>query len=193
MTAAASLVGAVLAGGRSARMGRDKAEITVAGEPLWRRQVRILTNAGASPVALVRRPDQSDLGAAACWRDRRSESGPMAGLEAALIEAQRLGAAHVAVLAADMPHIDSAWFESLRRLCAPGRGAMGRHEAAAEPLAAIYPVEALPEVARRLDQAALALQDLARALAHAGQIAFVTLSPDEARAFRSANTPADIR
>ena len=36
----------LLAGGKSSRMGRDKAHILVHGEPLWRRQLRVLSETG---------------------------------------------------------------------------------------------------------------------------------------------------
>ena len=76
--------GVVLAGGDSRRMGCDKAEIVIGGEPLWRRQVRVLRTAGADPVMLVRRPGQSAPDGIPILRDGVGDAGPMAGLQAAL-------------------------------------------------------------------------------------------------------------
>ena len=42
----------LLAGGRSERMGRDKALLEIAGEPLWKRQVERLVAAGAAEVVV---------------------------------------------------------------------------------------------------------------------------------------------
>ena len=188
------MIGAVMAGGASRRMGRDKAGLLVDGEALWRRQTRILRDAGAERVAVVRRRDQSDLGAPLCLRDRGSDAGPLAGLESALIEARRVAGleSFLAVLAVDMPGIDAAWFRRLRQACRPGRGAVGRHAAACEPLAAIYPLGALEEVSRRLASRVHSLQELAFALAEAGRLAFVSIASSEQGRFASANTPQDL-
>lgn len=186
------MIGAVLAGGDSRRMGQSKAELEWNGEPLWRRQFGLLREAGAKPIALVRRPDQPDLGAPLCWRDTRAGLGPMAGLEAALAEAGRRPAPSpwLAVIAVDMPRLTADWFRTLRAACAPGCGALGRHAEAGEPLAAIYPLEALPEVSRRLDAGLTSLQRLAEALAQLGRMRFLPIA--DPAPFASVNTPADL-
>ena len=57
------IAGAVLAGGKSKRMGQDKALVTLSGEPLAVRQAKVLEQAGCSPVVLVgRQPGLSSLG-----------------------------------------------------------------------------------------------------------------------------------
>jgi len=181
--------GAVLAGGDSQRMGSDKAELVIGGEPLWRRQVRVLREAGADPVFLVRKPGQSAPGGIEVRRDRVDGAGPLAGLEAALNSSL---APWVAVLAVDMPGIDAAWFRELRRLCRPGVGAMARHSQACEPLAAIYPIEALAEVGARLERRELSLQRLALALAAAGRMTLVPISDAEAARTVSLNTAEQL-
>jgi molybdopterin-guanine dinucleotide biosynthesis protein A len=143
-------------------MGTDKAELVIADEPLWRRQRRILRAAGIAEVALVRRPGQSALGQCVCRRDIHRGSGPLAGLHAALAGT---AARHIGVLAVDMPGLDASWFRWLQGFCRPGVGAMARHEDACEPLAAIYPVEALGEILRRLERRDRSLQRLALSLA----------------------------
>ena len=182
--------GAVLAGGDSSRMGSDKAEIVFQGKPLWRRQIGILREAGAERVFLVRRPGQSAPEGIACLRDTVADAGPMAGLHAALAEGS---APLVAVLAVDMPAIDAAWFRGLLGLCRPGVGAMGRHGDICEPLAAIYPAEALAEVTARLERRDLSLQRLAAALAAAGRMTIVPLSTAAAAQTGSVNTAAELK
>src|SRR5262245_4159309 len=77
--------GAVIAGGRSSRMGRDKAALTVCGELLIIRQLRIIRAADANPVWLSVGPNTSmpkELDAdVAVLRDDVLAAGPMAGLE----------------------------------------------------------------------------------------------------------------
>lgn len=138
-------------------MGFDKAALTWGGEPLWRRQMRVLREAGADPVALVRAPAQDDFGAN-CWRDRRSDQGPLAGLESALLQARAAHHGALLVLAVDMPFTQPEWFHWLRE-SAP-EGGVAEHDGIFEPLAALYPAAALAVVQRRLDAGQLSLQGL---------------------------------
>lgn len=182
------MLGAILAGGRSQRMGRDKAELPWRNRPLWERQREILHSVGAAPIVMVRRPDQDAPPGIECWRDTFANAGPLAGLHAALAPQ---AAPWVAVLAVDMPGIEAGWFRRLRDFCRPGVGAMIRHSAACEPLAAIYPAEAIGEVQARLEKGEHSLQSLALALAAAGCLQLIPATPAECEQARSVNTPDD--
>lgn len=184
------LQGAVLAGGQSRRMGCDKALLTVAGEPLWRRQYRVLEQAGAANLAVVRRSDQAAVDPTVRHlRDAVSGVGPIAGLHAALLASV---APWVAVLAVDMPRIEAAWFERLKEVCRRGCGAVARHAAGFEPLAAIYPREALAPVVTRLDTHDYSLQSLLTWLVRADLMAVVELDDDERAAAENWNTPESV-
>lgn len=146
------MLGVVLAGGESRRMGRDKAFLEADGEPLWKRQVGVLRDAGAGRVVLIRRRGQDPVAYDDCHFDVFTGCGPLAGIHAAL---EIGGHPHVGVLAVDMPGIDAAWFGWLGGFCKAGVGAVARGDRALEPLAAIYPAEALPEAALRLERGGL--------------------------------------
>jgi molybdopterin-guanine dinucleotide biosynthesis protein A len=180
------MLGVVLAGGESRRMGRDKALVEVDGEALWRRQVGVLREGGASRVILVRRSEQEPTGYPDCRFDTFRDCGPLAGIHAAL---EVGGHPHVAVLAVDMPGIDGAWFEWLRSSCRPGVGAVAGHSDLLEPLAAIYPAEALPEVVARLGRRELSAQGLARGLAATGMMSILEVPPAYAGRLASLNAP----
>lgn len=96
----------MLAGGRSARMGRDKAFIEVDGVPLVRRAADALAQAGAADVR-VTGGDPERLRALGLLHD--PDPVPFAGPLAALITAIE-GAAHdpVVVLACDLPRVSAA-------------------------------------------------------------------------------------
>lgn len=182
--------GAVLAGGRSRRMGRDKATLRIGGTPLWRRQVGVLRAAGAAPLFLVRARGQRALATGRrtrLLRDAVADAGPLAGLHAALSASD---AAHLAVLAVDLPAMDAAWFTALARRCAPGVGAVARTARGYEPLAAIYPRAALPLITRRLAAGELALQDLLRTLVRGRLMRVRRVRAADAR-LANWNTPAD--
>ena len=183
--------GAVLAGGESRRMGRDKALLRVGGEPMWRRQAKVLREAGAEPVFVVRRGGQRVLDRAVrhVW-DAWENAGPLAGLEAAL---RATSGDWVAVLAVDMPAIEAEWFRWLRGFCAPGCGAVVRHAEGTEPLAAIYPREALGVVSRRLKEGRRSMQELVTALARGRRMRLVRVGEAERGRLKNWNTPEDWR
>ena len=185
MRSEGTLLGAVLAGGRSRRFGSDKSALPFAGEPLWRRQLGVLRAAGATETVLVLRPDQAAPAGVRCRWDRLEGVGPLAGLEAALVAPE---SSFVAVLAVDMPGIDADWFRWLQTFCRPGTGAMARQGGLCEPLAAIYPAEAIGEIETRLARHDHSLQPLARALAAQGLMTLVPLDARRARCVASINT-----
>src|SRR5262245_41114898 len=113
MLPSGQLTGAVLAGGQSRRMGRDKAALAHEGRPMWERQAGVLRDAGAAPIAVVRQAGQDPLGLpdeVLLWHDSVVGAGPLAGLHTALSQSRTL---LVAVLAVDMPRIDAWWFQWL--------------------------------------------------------------------------------
>ena len=78
-------MGAVLAGGASARMGTDKAFIEIEGEPMVARAVGALRSAGAAPVLVVG-GDRSRISALGLdhMLDRHPGQGPLGGVITAL-------------------------------------------------------------------------------------------------------------
>lgn len=80
MTSSAGVAAIVLAGGRSTRMGRDKAHVVIDGEPLVTRVCRAVT-AACDPVVLVAAPDQGlpDLPGVRTVHDAVSFEGPLRG------------------------------------------------------------------------------------------------------------------
>lgn len=192
MIPAGQLTGAVLAGGESRRMGRDKAGIVVGETPLWQRQVNMLRSAGAGVVGVVRRPGQAPLHLPAdipLWQDAVPGIGPLAGLHAALTTCRT---PWLAVVATDLPRLEAGWFRWLTGLCAPGRGAMARlPDGPFEPLAAIYPKAALAEVTRRLAGPEYSLQSLATTLV-AHELLVTAMVPEADRGqLENWNTPAE--
>ena len=81
-TAITETIGVVLAGGKSSRMGRDKATLELAGESLLLRARNVLLAAGCSRVLLsgALRPNWTDEAIV----DIASESGPVGGIISAL-------------------------------------------------------------------------------------------------------------
>lgn len=98
--------GAVLTGGRSRRMGRDKVAARVGGAPLAARAVGALVDAGADPVACIG-GDAATLAAAGLTvlPDGHPDEGPLGGLLTAL-ELLEPSVDVVVVLAGDLARPD---------------------------------------------------------------------------------------
>lgn len=184
------MIGAVLAGGFSQRMGSDKAGLILENEPLWRRQVNVLRGLGLDRVVLVRRPDQDAPPGIECWRDSIARIGPLAGLHAALLPR---AADFVAVLAVDMPGIGQGWFEWLSGTCREGSGAMACHDNLCEPLAAIYPADAIAAVEAQIEAKDHSLQHLAMSLAAVRRITLLPLNDSGVSRAASLNTEPQLR
>jgi molybdopterin-guanine dinucleotide biosynthesis protein A len=186
------LSGAVLVGGGSRRMGRDKAFLEVEGEPLVARLVRVL-NTCCAEILLVggdsSRFTVLHLGAR-CAPDAVSGAGPLAGILGAL-QAARHDAC--LVVACDMPFVTpelvAAMADEPREYTALAYpGADGP-----EPMLAIYTGACAEPLA-----AALAAGDfrarhfLERVGARAIPVAIVNRLDPDRRAATNVNTPEDL-
>jgi molybdopterin-guanine dinucleotide biosynthesis protein A len=184
------LHGLVLAGGRSSRMGTDKAALVHPdGRPLARRAHDLLVEAGCGQVMLSLRHDQpvpagfADLTDVAVVRDPEGGSaGPLVGIIAAMAlqpDADWL------VLACDLPRLD---VETLNHLVSSKRPAemflsyRSEFDGLPEPLCALYAPAALPllrDTEFRCPRKVLILHECR------------LLEPVTPRALDNANTPED--
>jgi molybdopterin-guanine dinucleotide biosynthesis protein A len=124
---------AVLAGGASRRMGRDKATMDVGGVEL---ATRVLAAAAqvADPVVLVA-PEGHPARRLAARAVTDPGRGPLAALAAAL---GALGAGHVLVLAGDHPELRTELLAHLVALAPGGEAVACRRGPRLEPLVAVY-------------------------------------------------------
>ena len=100
--------GFVLAGGRSSRMGRDKALIPLAGRPMVKHAVELLTSAGLSATIAGARPDLAQF--APVIPDSDKDRGPLHGICRCLEQAQPELAVFLSV---DMPLVPAGLILSL--------------------------------------------------------------------------------
>ncbi len=188
----AHVEGAILAGGASRRMGRDKATVEFEGRPMISRvadalaacleRVRVVLRPGsASPIDLPRIDDRLDVRA------------PASGLHAALSACRTTG---VLVAACDAPEIEPRLLLALLAL-APTRdhidaivplGADGH-----EPLLAVYRPSALPVLERRVEAGKLSLRGLLEDI-RVRSVPVEALRPfdPDLRSFRNRNRPEDV-
>ena len=141
--------GWVLAGGRSLRMGRDKASVEIAGVPLLDRMLRKLKVLGLrARVAGMRDPlEWMDI---EVMSDLHPDCGPLSGVETAL---RRSEMPLVLVLGVDLPLIETDFLMwMLERAQVSGAVAtIPRLLDEPQPLCAVYRREWLPHVVRALE------------------------------------------
>ncbi len=153
------VAGFVLVGGRSRRMGRDKARLPLASHLLVE-DVAAKVSSVAKNLALVGESHRySDLGFERL-DDLRPSLGPLAGIEAAL--ASRRGEWNI-IVACDMPGLQCEWLTQLlaraqesRASCVVCQDASGH----IQPLCGVWRTECLPTVQRALNVRHLCLLDL---------------------------------
>ncbi len=141
--------GWVLAGGRSVRMGRDKASVDFAGAPLLERMLGKLRQLGLKArVAGMREPVEGV--AAEVVRDLHPDCGPLSGMETAL---SRSETQTVMMLGVDLPLVEVGFLQwMLERAQITGAAAtIPRVLGQPQPLCAVYRRELLAGIARALN------------------------------------------
>jgi molybdopterin-guanine dinucleotide biosynthesis protein A len=180
----------LLVGGRSSRMGRDKATVLFRSEPLWKNQLDLLRRLELNEIVVSARSDPQ-------WRptnvqfvpDQQPSRGPLSGIAAAL---SQIKSDYLLALAIDTPFMTEAYLRSLCVGTGAGLGVVPMTEDRAEPLVAIYPRTAEAEFTSALSGNDFSLQPLIRKLIALGKLQPVEVSPEERNLFRNLNEPQDF-
>ena len=180
----------LVAGGESRRMGRDKTTLLFHANPLWQIQLELLQKLEPTEIFVSARTDP-------VWRpadvqfiaDDLPSRGPLSGLAASLT---RMRAQHLLALAVDMPFMTEEYLKFLCNQIEPGCGVVANIEDRFEPLAAIYPHEALANFQSALSGKDFSMQTLAGRLATEGKLRIVPVTSLERKLFLNLNEPADL-
>jgi molybdopterin-guanine dinucleotide biosynthesis protein A len=145
----------ILVGGKSSRMGRDKALLELDGAPLIRRAADLL-NPLVARITLVGQPERYANFKMPALLDRWPDAGPLGGIATALDAAK---SPWCLILACDMPFVTSEWVTFLI-----GKINQTQSEASQqidviipetarglEPLCAVYRASCAPVLAAALD------------------------------------------
>lgn len=151
--------GFILTGGRSSRMGADKALLPWRNTTMVEYAAQIMGSV-ADSVTLIGEPERYRSLDLPCIADLRRGLGPLSGLETALSVAQT---GWSVILPCDMPSIDAT---VLSMLC-DSAGQSGSKtvllrdsDGVVHPLCGLYRRDCLPEVRRALDTGQLRLMDV---------------------------------
>jgi len=176
------VAGFVLVGGRSSRMGRDKARLVVAGQLLVERVARSVSAVSEETFLVGPSHLYRDL-QWPCLDDERPSLGPLSGIETALASAK--GDLNL-ILACDMPDVTPTLLNELiaeahasRSSCVVCRDAAG----IVQPLCGVWTAGSLPAVRRALGLGRLSVQKLITEIA--------AVSIDSIEILSNVNTPAE--
>ncbi len=185
------LTAAVLAGGRSVRMGRDKASLLLDGVPL----LKVMTDRAAScadEVLVVGREDFPGLFASGVRfvPDLGGPPSSMRGLHAALTHAR---GEFVLLLPCDMPFFDVGLVEHMKGLCAEADVILPYRGGRCEPLCALYRAVLAVRAGALLEEGVLRLRSLLEEPELRVRLVEEGGYPFEEDAFFNINTPEDYR
>lgn len=183
------LRGLVLAGGRSERLGCDKAALQIAGRSLLERAVTLLSRVVADVQVAVREEQLSDelRRRFVLLPDAYRDIGPAAGL----LAAHHFDPASAwLALACDMPGVSEPLLAALIAARDPRRGATAYRGSSGspEPLCAIYEPATLSRLRNEVDAGGSSGLRAALSAAHP-----VLLDPPDPGELGSINTPEDMR
>lgn len=183
-----AVLGVVLAGGLSRRMGRDKAFVLLDGRPLVAHVLERLAPQVAD-VVINANGDAgrfAGLGCAVVPDSHALAEGPLAGIATGLRAAQARGLGLVATCPCDAPFVPRDVVARLLAALGPGQAACLEASHGLEPLFGLWRVEALPAVEAALGAGRRAVR---QAMLDVG-LAIVQARPGDDLA--NLNTPEDL-
>ena len=182
---------ALLAGGQSTRMRRDKALLPLPGSDLllWQRQLGVLEALQPEEIFWSGPVRPGVPGHIEVVPDAIENSGPLAGISACL---DRLQSDLLVILAVDLPRMNADFLRGLLAKCSPGCGAVARRGDFFEPLAAVYPKAIAMLAEEQLKAGRLAMQDLIRQAVKSGMLQVASLEDRDFSLFQNLNEPHDL-
>lgn len=142
------IVGCVLAGGQSRRMGRDKALIEIGGVPLIKHAAAMLSAVFPDVVVASDRREEYSFLDLPIIPDIRKNCGPLGGIHAALTQTK---ADSLFVLACDMPFVSPELIRHVVANASRAAVAVPVMDGRAQPLCGLYARAVLPAIELALD------------------------------------------
>lgn len=125
----------ILAGGKSSRMGYDKAFAELGGAPLIEKQVDLLRGIFKKIIIVTNTPEKYKLSKVKTVKDIIPGFGPLSGIYSGLIASRSL---HNFIVACDMPFINTGLIEYMHKKAAGYDVVIPKVKNKYEPLFCIY-------------------------------------------------------
>ncbi|MGB1893554.1 MAG: molybdenum cofactor guanylyltransferase [Candidatus Latescibacterota bacterium] len=152
----------ILAGGRSRRMGCDKALLSVDGIPLLQRVINAAHTLTDNCIIISNSPSTHASFLWPLFPDRFPNAGPLGGLATAL---HHTTTSHLLLLACDMPNLTPALLQCLIDRIHPSHGVIVPEDGdRLQPLCAIYSRSILPLAESAIGQGRLSMQTFVRSI-----------------------------
>jgi molybdopterin-guanine dinucleotide biosynthesis protein A len=139
---------AIQAGGKSSRMGTDKAFVPFRGRPLIATVIDAVAGLGDELILITNKPDDYAHLGLPMFGDLYPETGPLGGIYTALRQAAH---PHVLTVACDMPWLNRPLLEYMAGLRQTADVVVPRWDKYPEPLHAVYSQACLEPIREKLD------------------------------------------
>lgn len=190
MHRALSTAGVVLAGGRSSRMGTDKAALVWNGKTFLERQIDLLESLACEEIFISVRKDQSlQVSRGRLLEDPIADAGPMVGIASALAETH---CDALWVIAVDLPLLEASWMQLLEQASCADSGAVFRSEKGIEPLIGYYPKSLLDVLDAAIRAGNYSVQDLLKNAEIAGKMHCIEMPKRMLDSCLNCNSPEDL-
>jgi len=181
---------AIMAGGKSSRMGTDKSFVPLLGRPLIEHVLGKVNNLGNETIIIANKPESYNYLGLPIFGDLYTNLGPLGGLHSALHNAT---SPYILVVACDMPWLNRPLLDYLISLRTTVDVVVPRWSKYPEPMHAVYRKSCLKAVETNLQAGSLKL------ISFYGQVAvrFVNRGEieqfdPEGKSFANVNTPSDL-
>lgn len=181
---------AIMAGGKSSRMGIDKSFVLFEGKPLIERVYSRVADLGDECILITNKPDAYAHLHLPMFGDLYPDSGPLGGIFTAVSHARY---PHILIVACDMPWLNRDLLQHMISLRTSADIVVPRWGKYPEPLHAIYSKPCLEPMAQKLKAQQLKITGFF------GQVAVRFVDQEEieqfdknGRSFTNINTPDEL-
>lgn len=181
--------GIILAGGKSSRLGRNKAFLEWEGHPLIERSLQVLRSIFSEIIISTNNPELYSLYGEKTVSDLFIDQGPLGGLHACLREAQY---DYSFFVACDMPFLDPEVIRFLAGLIGKESVIVPEVAGGLHPLHAFYRKNCLPIIEKKLEAKRLKLIEVYQecSVRYVREEEFQRF-PQISRTFSNINTPQE--
>jgi molybdopterin-guanine dinucleotide biosynthesis protein A len=184
-----TITGAILAGGKSSRMGANKALLNLDGRPFVAHVADTLQNIFERIIVVANDPSAYGFLRMEVFRDVYQELGPLGGIHSALVNA---GSADIFVIACDTPFVTRDLVKYIVGFDSNAPAKIPSFNQRLHPLCGVYRHDCLQAVVDRLESRRLRVLDFVESI-HAEVI---PISPDlpfyRENLFDNFNAPEDL-
>ena len=138
----------ILAGGKSSRMGSNKAFLKLNGKTFIERQIELLREMFDEIFISANTPSEYEFLNLPVFKDIYPEKGPLCGIYTSLINSV---SASTFMLACDMPFVESGLIKQLKGFTKEYDVVVPKSERGLEPLHAFYSKNCIEPIKRELD------------------------------------------